>query len=171
MFTSKMHFLFSVRKKYVEKFYANKMHYPFFKAAFDAYDRNDPLDVFFDCINFSDKVEDLPVKLASFGVEIPDEQNEDDWRRRINNRKNYIMLLYSEQGEFIGDFGRSSDFGCRDVVDLRRKYIRKNVVWMWLVDSRLKDKVEKNEDREKFLAKGKALGPYEMWFYWLNIAG
>lgn len=166
-----MHFLFSVRKKYAEKFYGYRMHYPFFKAAFDAYYRNDSLNVFFDCIKLSDKVEDLPVNLASFGVEVPDDQSGDDWQKRINSVKNYVMLLYGEQGEFIGDFGRSGDFGCRGLQDLRRKYIRKNVVWMWLVDAKLKDKVQKDEDREKFLSKGKALGPYEMWFYWLNIAG
>lgn len=171
MFTNRMHFLFSVRKKYVEKFYADKMHYPFFKAAFDAYDQSGPLSPFFDSIKISEKVEDLPVKLASFGVEVPDEQVGDDWQKRINNKKNYVMLLYGDQYEFIGDFGRSSDFGCRDVVELRRKYIRKNVLWMWLVDAKLKEKVEKDEDRKKFLSKGKALGPYEMWFYWLNIAG
>lgn len=169
MFANKMHFLFTLRKKHIEKFVLSGIYYPFFKAASSAYDRNEALSPFFESIKLSEKAEDLPSMLTRFGIEVPDEQNEDNWQKRIMNKKPYIMLFYDEQGKYIGEDGMKR--GRCDVYEARRKFIRKNAVWMWLLDAKFKEKISNDEDREKLLSKGRALGPYEMWVYWLNVAG
>lgn len=162
MFNSQMHYLFSLRKKYVEKF-GPELEYRFFKIASNAYMGGGDINVLFDVIKTSTK-ESAVFNLVQVGFELPDEMfYSDAWDRNVIGGKNFVMLFYDSKAEFIGDCLSKDGWA-----SMRAKFIKTDAVWLWMVDEKHKSKIKDEAFREEILSKGEALGPYEMWFYWLN---
>jgi len=161
MFENKMHFLFSLRKKYIEKFGLEfGLDYKFFKAASEAYGDGKDFTQFFNIIRRSD-LDALHFNVIKEGFDLPFEScYVDEWNNNFRGGKEFTLLFYDEEGRFVGDFKST-----RDSYAMKRKFIRLNAVWLWMMD--IKVRIKDDEHREKLLSKGKALGPYEIWFYWL----
>lgn len=159
MFNNKMHFLFSLRKKYVEKFGLEfGLDYQFFKAASIAYDDRKQFSEFFSLIRRNDR-ESLCFNVIKEGFDLPFENYyANEWHNNFKGGKQFTMLFYDEEGRFIGSHKSNGD-----LCAMKRKFIKLNAVWLWMTDIKIKDE----EHREKLLSKGEALGPYEIWFYWL----
>lgn len=162
MFNSQMHYLFSLRKKYVEKF-GPELEYRFFKIASNAYNGNEDINVLFDVIKTSEK-DACVFNLVQVGFELPDEMfYSNKWDRNVSGGKDFVMLFYDTKGEFVGDCLSEKGW-----VSMRAKFVRTDAVWLWMVDVKHKNKIKDEAIREEILSRGEALGPYEMWFYWLN---
>jgi len=162
MFNSQMHYLFSLRKKYVEKF-GPELEYRFFKIASNAYVGGGDIGILFDVIKNSTK-ESAVFDLAQAGFDLPDEIfYSDTWDRNVSGGREFVMLFYDTEGGFVGDCLSRDGWA-----SMRNKFIRTDAVWLWMIDEKYKSKVKDEAVREKMLSKGEALGPYEIWFYWLN---